>query len=216
MLTTSQQKIALILMAAGSSSRLGRPKQLVQIKNKQQPLSLLCRQISLMNNVCASIHGKSFCVLGYQSSLLRSHLADYPPAKTVSIIENNNWYQGLSSSIAYGVSKLEDDIDAVLILLVDQWQLTAADILNLIGLWQQQPENIHIASKGINLSPPVIFPRQFFKELMTFPQGNEDEGAKNVIKNNKSYVKSTDMPLAFIDLDTPEQLAALIKQYKSP
>lgn len=203
------QKIALLLMAAGSSSRLGQPKQLVEITEIQKlPQSLLRRQVTLMNNVCLSHNAKAFCVLGFQREKLTEHLVSFPAAQQLTLIDNANWSQGLSGSIAKGVSEFGSDISAVLIFLVDQWQLTAENLITLISNWQQQPENIHIASDGNSTSPPVIFPRAFFKELMELAG---DYGAKKVIKNNRQQVMLTEMPSAFADLDTPEQLKDLNK-----
>lgn len=205
------QKIALLLMAAGSSSRLGQSKQLVQIIDQKVPQSLLRRQVTIMNRVCLSVKTTSFCVLGFQSDKLRDHLTGFMPAKNLTLIDNVNWREGLSGSIAKGVSALGNDIDAVLIFLVDQWQLTAEDLISLITQWQKQPENIHIASKGTSLSPPVIFPRIFFNELMAL---YGDNGAKEVVQNNNQFVNLKEMPLAFIDLDTLEHLKVLNKKNK--
>ncbi len=203
------QKIALLLMAAGSSSRLGQPKQLVevsQIENADEQLSqqsLLHRQVAMMDRICLSYGAKAYCVLGFESEVMIEHLASCPPAQHLTLIDNANWSDGLSGSIAKGVSALGCDIEAVLVFLVDQWQLTTSNLTSLITQWQQQPKHIHIACSDNNVSPPVIFPRVFFKELMAL---NGDDGARQVIKNNKAQVKSIEMPSAFFDLDTPEQL----------
>jgi molybdenum cofactor cytidylyltransferase len=202
-------KIALLLMAAGSSSRLGQPKQLIELTQaQQQPQSFLRRQVSLMNNICLSTNAKSYCVLGFQSEKFITHLANFPPAKDLTLIDNANWSQGLSSSIAKGVSALSNDVSAVLIFLVDQWQLTTENLSTLVCKWQQQPENIHIASADKRISPPVIFPRLYFNELTNLMG---DDGAKKVIKNNMSQVVLSEMATAFVDLDTPEQLKLLNK-----
>lgn len=201
------KRIAVLLMAAGSSSRLGQPKQLVElIKKDKTKQSLLRRQIALMEEISADKNTQLFCVLGYEYTKMKAHLADFYPARHLTLINNMDWSQGLSNSISKGVSSLNEDIDAVLIFLVDQWQLTA-DILNhFINQWLQQPQLIHIASDDKSTSPPVIFPRAFFEELIAL---KGDAGAKKVIKNNKQKVCLVEMPSAFADLDTPEQLKEL-------
>lgn len=209
----SHQKIALLLMAAGSSSRLGQPKQLIEIVEKQkQSQSLLRRQITIMNSVSLSTNAASFCVLGSQREKLRTHLVNFLPAKTLTLVDNPHWSHGLSASIAKGVSSLGSDIDAVLILLVDQWQLTAENLTSLILEWQQQPDKIHIASHNDCISPPVIFPSSLFNEL-TLLSG--DSGAKQVINKHMKNVILKEMPSAFVDLDTPEQLLVLKKKNKT-
>lgn len=204
---SAPKKIALLLMAAGSSSRLGQPKQLVELLEMNKPRqSLLRRQVALMENIGLYHSVQAFCVLGYQHLTLADHLADFPPARHLSLINNPDWSKGLSASISTGVNSLSDEVDAVLIFLVDQWQLTAENLSKLIIQWQQQPDLIHIASNGKNTSPPVIFPRSFFKELIAL---TGDAGAKKVIKNNINKVCLTHMASAFADIDTPEQLKKL-------
>ena len=199
-----QQKIALLLMAAGSSSRLGQPKQLIEITEAQKlPKSLLHRQICLMGSICTSINAKAYCVLGFESETMITHIGNCTSAQHLTLVDNADWSQGLSNSIAKGVNSIGCDVSAVLIFLVDQWQLSFEDLTTLIEQWKKHPECIHVASFSDSFSPPVIFPRRFFKELIEL---NGDDGAKKVIKDNIKHVKAIEMPTAFVDLDTPEQL----------
>jgi len=203
----TQQKIALLLMAAGSSSRLGQPKQLVEITETQKlPRSLLHRQVTMMDNICSSTNAKAYCVLGFESETMITHIGNCTSAQHLTLIDNADWSQGLSSSIAKGVNSLGCDVSAVLVFLVDQWQLSFEDLTTLIEQWKKHPECIHVASLNDSFSPPVIFPRRFFKELVEL---NGDEGAKKVIRDNIKHVKTIEMPAAFVDLDTPEQLIYL-------
>ncbi|PCH96780.1 MAG: hypothetical protein COB83_04375 [Gammaproteobacteria bacterium] len=203
----TQDKIALLLMAAGSSSRLGQPKQLVEISvaNKSSG-SLLHRQVAMMDTICLSINAQAYCVLGFEGDTMIKHLANSASAQNLTIIDNANWSHGLSTSIAKGVSLVASDVSAVLVFLVDQWQLSTENLTQLITQWRKQPEFIHVASLDECFSPPVIFPRRFFNELIAL---TGDDGAKKVIKDNIKQVKSVAMPNAFVDLDTPEQLQNL-------
>lgn len=206
----TQHKIALLLMAAGSSSRLGQSKQLVEISAEDNSAcSLLHKQVTLMDNICLSINAQAYCVLGFESDIMIKHLANSASIQNLTIIDNANWSQGLSTSIARGVSFIArdaSDVDAVLVFLVDQWQLSTDNLTLLITQWCKQPDYIHVASLDECFSPPVIFPRSFFKELIALAG---DDGAKKVIKDNIKQVKSIEMPSAFVDLDTPEQLQNL-------
>ena len=204
---SNKHKIALLLMAAGSSSRLGQPKQLVEITQAENSTdSLLHRQVTLMANICSFVNAKAYCVIGFESETMNEHLASCVAAQHLTLIDNESWSQGLSTSIAKGVSSLSSDVSAVLVFLVDQWKLSSKNVTRLITQWQKQPEYIHIASDGNNFGPPVIFPRRFFTELMAL---SGDDGAKKIIKENSKQVKSIEMPAAFVDLDTPEQLNTL-------
>jgi molybdenum cofactor cytidylyltransferase len=213
MVDSSSQKIALLLMAAGSSSRLGQPKQLVEINESDCPKrSLLHRQISVMETICDALPAKANCVLGFEYEAMSQHVLSQPYSTSVNIIHSQHWHEGLSTSIASGICSLDDDVSAVLIFLVDQWQLTTKHLSILIKQWQQAPNRIVMASQGNLSSPPVIFPKAFFNDLKAM---SGDAGAKKVIKENSNQVKLIDLPEAFIDLDTPEQLQTLQNMAKS-
>ena len=209
MLTSASEKVALMLMAAGSSSRLGQPKQLVETSfSDKAPQSLLHQQIALLANISLPIQTQAYCVVGFQAQVMKKHIANSPLSSKVILVDSNRWQEGLSNSIAAGVMSLDKDISAVVILLVDQWQLSSTDIIDLIQQWQKSPDCIYIANQDKSIGPPVIFPRHYFNELTSL---TGDDGAKSVIRNNIANVKKIHMPHAFIDLDTPDQLAALRK-----
>jgi molybdenum cofactor cytidylyltransferase len=197
------RNIEIIILAAGNSSRLGQAKQFVKIDKE----SLLHRQCKLALNFTENIT----CVFGYQHQKMIDEIAHLP----VNCIINEHWQQGLSSSIAKGVSSLATGTQAVMLLLVDQWQLNEDDLLLFFKQWQIDPNHIHTAigqSNEVSVSgPPVIFPQQCFVHLSQLKQGN---GAKSVIEQHAKILRTIHMPAAFIDLDTPEQLIVLQKYYK--
>ncbi len=188
-------KLAVLLMAAGQSSRLGQPKQLIKYRGQ----ALLLRQVQL----ALALNIQATCVLGYQAGLMKTLLTAQP----IQILTCLDWQQGLSNSIATGVASLQNNVEAVLIFFVDQWCLQAQDLQQLITAWLKQPTRIVISKNcAQEMSPPVIFPRQCFSQLA---QLSGDHGAKKVIKQNKHLVTSIELLNAFYDLDTPEQLALL-------
>jgi len=200
-------KLAALILAAGSSSRLGEMKQLVLYREQ----SLLARATELAIDSCEQVH----CILGFQAEQLLGELAD----KQVNVIINNKWHSGMSSSIAAGIRQVSDDIDAVLIILVDQWQLKACHIKRLIDSWQRAPEMICLASKDAEgehnavMGPPVIFPRRFFPELEKLAG---EQGARPLLRKYRQALNLVALPQAFIDLDTPEQLRQLRAIDKGP
>lgn len=199
--------LELVILAAGCSSRLGQAKQLVKLNGT----SLLARQCQIAKNVNENVS----CVVGFESQRMIKELANL----SVTEIENEHWQQGLASSIAKAVTSLKPEIEAVMLILVDQWQLTEIDLTQLIKIWQEDPSRIVTASKNAAFNneqyaqgsadisgPPVIFPRQYFRELSQLTSG---QGAKSLIKKHKQNTVNVSLPHAFIDLDTPEQLIVL-------
>lgn len=195
---SDQHNLAVIVLAAGCSSRLGEPKQLVSFHEE----SLLLRQCK-----CAlSISSNVTCVIGFQAELMKKILADLP----INIVENEQWQNGLSSSIARGVSSLTENIEHVMLLLIDQWQLSASNLAIFQDLSRQHPDHIISAKNareaGGNIGPPVIFPKYSFGDLTALTHGN---GAKKVIEKYGSKLMTFELVSAFFDLDTPKQLAEL-------
>ena len=211
-----QKQLAIIVLAAGASSRLGQPKQLVEFAGK----SLLLRQCELALQLSSEV----VCVLGCQADIMAERLQDL----AINLVINENWQQGMSSSIAAGIAALPRHIDAAMILLVDQWQLRPASLRLFEQNWREKPEKITLAgmsrtikSETANLTkqaegaseqqviktgPPVIFPRFFFPDLMAL---TGTSGAKPLLKNHQDKLNMVNLSAAFIDLDTPEQLAEL-------
>lgn len=191
-------KLEVIILAAGNSSRLGQAKQLVTLNGN----SLLSRQCKIAKQLSDNVS----CVFGYQAQKMIDEVAEL----SIKTVINENWPSGLSSSIAKGVSVLDNDTNAVMLLLVDQWQLNVEHCHKVLKLWQNHPDNIISAAQMINgksvTAPPVIFPAYCFEQLKTLNQGN---GAKSIIKKYQNQLISLIMPEAFVDLDTPEQLQIL-------
>jgi molybdenum cofactor cytidylyltransferase len=192
------EKLAIIILAAGNSSRLGQAKQLVTLNGE----SLLSRQCKMAKTLSENVS----CVFGYQAQ----KMVDEITGLGIKSVINDDWQSGLSSSIAIGVSAIDDDIDAVMLILVDQWQLSHKHYQDIYQYWKNNPLNIISAAesiKGLNVTtPPVIFPAHCFSQLKELNQGN---GAKSVIKKYQNQLLCLLMPEAFVDLDTPEQLEML-------
>ena len=162
---------------------------------------MIAHQCQQALNVCEQV----YCVLGFEQARIAKAIEHLP----VTTIANESWHLGLSSSIAEAVNNLPDDINGVLLLLVDQWKTTSFDLQKLKDLWLSSPEFITCAEKQSLQGPPVIFPREFFPQLVNLSKGS---GAKSIIKNNLKQVKTVVMEHAFIDLDTPAQLEQMEKE----
>lgn len=203
---------AVIILAAGKSSRLGHPKQLVEINGE----SLLVRQC----NIALSITKHVYCVLGYETDLLKPLLVSLP----VKLVTNPHWQQGMSSSISIAIKCLPETIERVMIVLVDQWQINKSLLIPLIHTSLDHQCNIVTSSCSRNnklplnkniephiqldnrIGPPTIFPKAYFPELLAL---KGDKGAKALMMKEIEQVIQVDLPEAFIDLDNADDLTKL-------
>ena len=191
--------IAILIMAAGSSSRMGTPKQLLPWKDK-----------TLVENVVQSALGVSesdvYVVLGANHAPVKEVLMPYD----VNTIYNPDWEQGLGNSIACGVKHVKDlEYDGILIMLADQPLITSEDLENFIIEFNKGGKNI-LASKYKNesIGVPVIFDKSYFEELS---QLNKDKGAKAVIKKHIEHVSVINLRNKLLDIDTKEAYEKLFK-----
>lgn len=194
----SDETFAFIIMAAGESKRLGQPKQLI----KQQGETLLSHQISR----CQQISEHVYCLLGFKANEIEQTIKQ----NNVNILINDNWHLGLGSSIASAIAQLPTSIEGAMIILVDQWALTESDLNRLLTTWQSDRSSIIVSKSALHneLSPPIIFPKQYFSALKKL---SGEKGAKPVLQANKEQTIGVTLENAFYDLDTPEQLENLPK-----
>lgn len=188
--------MAILICAAGNSSRLGQPKQLIT----RQGSPLLQRCIDL----CVSLGPDVYCVLGAYARQIRQTVgSDY-----CHFLYNHSWQDGLSQTIAFGVSQLPASTTSVLIILADLWALDIDELENLIVKHGQSPEHIHCSLFNDRIGPPTIFPKYCFDALKQMPAGGN--GAKAVLNQFNHKVKTVPLPSAAFDLDTQQQLQQLI------
>ena len=192
------KSLAIILCAAGQSARLGQAKQLLPIAEQ----TLLTWQLSKFVKLKLPI----YVVLGAASEELHKEIArSHLNQQHLHLLTNPNWQLGLGSSIAYGIKSLPTSIDGALLLFVDQYLLTTELLTAFITTWQAQAQSILLASAKNIQGPPVIFPKAYFAELAAL---TEQSGAKAIIKKHQHNTVFFNLPEAFTDIDTPEDLSA--------
>jgi molybdenum cofactor cytidylyltransferase len=205
MTSFANNNFAIIVLAAGKSSRLGQMKQLINI-NEQ---SLVEWQLAQALKVTSQV----YCVLGFNASQVQARIGHLP----IKTITNSKFTDGMASSIAVGVAGLASNIKAVMIVLVDQWQLTSTDLIRHQGYWQANPDAIVVAqdlravasNEKENIGPPVIFSQDYFIELT---QLTGQQGAKPLLAQYQGKLLKVPLAHAFIDIDTPEQLKYMVKK----
>ena len=190
--------IAVLIPAAGCSSRLGQSKQLVDFHGRP----LLQHRIDVCIDAMNKINGKVYCVLGANAHKIRHHVKH--PSCRFLVFEQ--WQKGLAHSIAFGVNQLPKAVSAAFILLSDQWALNDDDINQLIEHFQQNPTKIIASRYNEIIGVPAIFPRKYFDELTQVGSHAQQFGAKKILQQHNDEVIAINIDNAQFDLDTPEQL----------
>ena len=183
-------------MAAGASTRLGQPKQLVRLRGR----SLIERSVRLAQEVSPN---RVVVVIGADHLRVRRHL--YAKSLRPRIVRSPNWRQGMSTSLKDGLQALPASAHGLLVLLCDQPAIAACDIGRLVRAWRQRPAAPTAAAFSGRIGAPAIFPRRFFRNLQSLAG---DKGARDLLRSN-AQTSTVQMPAAAIDVDTPADRRAL-------
>jgi len=186
---------AAIVLAAGASTRLGQPKQLIQVKNE----FLVDRAVRLATEAgCAPV----IVVLGAFAELIRRE------AKLdAQIAENNLWQEGMASSIRAGVNALEEispTADTLLLMTCDQYAITVDDLNRLIAA--SASGNVAASAYAGGIGIPAVLPHRYFDELRTL---TGDRGARVLLLQHAEQVIAIPCNNAAFDVDTPDDLLRL-------
>jgi molybdenum cofactor cytidylyltransferase len=194
-------KTGIILLAAGSSSRLGRAKQLIEFQGK----ILIQKAIDEANKSqvdCLVV------VLGANAELIQTGF-DNP---NTPFIINADWQHGMSSSMQAGLRFLmeKEDVDQVVLMLCDQPFVDASLLDQLITAKETSGKGIVAAAYSNTLGVPALFDGRYFEDLF---QLTGSEGAKKVIFKHQAEVHALDFPLGAVDLDTEEDINQFLILY---
>lgn len=192
-------KTGLIILAAGSSSRLGRPKQLLEFQSKK----LIQRAIEEAQK---SSSESWVVVLGWNPELIKTGF----DSETVSYVINENWEEGMASSMQTGLRFLmeKDGINQVILMLCDQPFVNHKLLDSLIVEKESSGKGIVASFYSGTLGVPAIFDQKYFQELLNL---KGSEGAKKVILENSEDTIPLNFPLGALDIDTEEDFRRLEK-----
>lgn len=184
-------RIAAIVLAAGASSRFGKPKQLAMFRGKTLVRHAVSAAIAARCDHVAVVAGE-------HAREIQSELE----GMACDVVTNHEWREGLAGSIRAGLQHLltdDHDIEAILLLACDQPLVDAESLRQLIELPQATGKAIAASAYAGTLGIPALFVRSVFPKLLEL---TGDRGAKELILSRPDDTASFDFPAAAIDIDT--------------
>ncbi|RXJ85662.1 nucleotidyltransferase family protein [Arcobacter sp. CECT 8985] len=185
--------LTILILAAGTSSRLGEPKQLLKLKDKTLINIAIEKAFELTSNVTV--------ILGHKSKEIKKNIEN----KKIDILINPNYKEGMGNTIAFAISKIKQQ--KVLIMLCDQPLIPIEHYENLIKLSNKNEDKIICSEYKNQYAVPTIFPTKYFEELKKL-EGNK--GAKKLFFKYQP-ISLTLIDNYSIDVDTKEDWQELLK-----
>ena len=199
-MSSANNKTGIVVLAAGISSRLGSPKQLLTFHGN----NLLKHLLREANNTNA---GSVIVVIGANANLILPEIDE----SKATVIENKAWQEGMASSIRTGLQKFLEimpEADSVIFMVCDQPYVNAALLNELIKKHTETGKQIIASNYGEAIGTPALFHNSFFKELMLL---KGDTGAKNIILKYVEEIETVEFPMGSIDIDRKEDYEKLDK-----
>jgi molybdenum cofactor cytidylyltransferase len=199
--------IGAIILAAGMSKRMGKPKLLLNLKNK--PI------FRYSVDAAVSTHLKPIVVVGGEHiHQLETHLQGIPD---VEIRRNADYRTGMASSIKMGIQAVTGRTEAVLIFLGDQPCVPNFVVDTIVDTYHSHRSNgIRIVRPVYAGAPghPILFDAEYYHE---FREIEGDEGGRSIIQRHKNCAKfiAFEEALWGVDIDTPEDFRKVEQQFEA-
>ena len=185
-----KKRIGIIILAGGESRKLGTPKQLVEFQGKS-----LLRNATEVALKCAC--KPVIVVLGSRAEEIYEAIRDL----AVETVTNYEWKDGISTSLRKGLTKLDSQVEAAIIMLSDQPFVAEKTIRSLIDAYATSGKPIVASRYDGVLGVPALFDREVFDELLAL---EGDAGARVVIRQSApERIAAVEAPEAAFDIDTP-------------
>jgi len=190
-----------LILGAGNSSRLGQPKQLLRYQGRT-----LIRQMG--EEAIAAVDTPVMVVTGANADLVEEALRELP----IEVVENDNWEEGMGSSIGIGISEMEllhPELSSIIIMVCDQPFVNATLLKKLIQHQQVTGKGIIGATYENTIGTPVLFGNQYFPALKEL-QG--PDGVRQILRQSTGDIAIVSFPLGALDIDTADDYQQLLKR----
>jgi len=191
--------VAILIFAAGNSSRLGRPKQLLDYRGGNLLNRIIAESVFFANEAVVVVTGSR-----------RQAIEDTIKYEPVFICHNSNWRNGMASSIQAGLKRLlllYPGLRSCIITVCDQPYLDAEIFHSLAVAQQQTGKGIVTSAYAGGIGVPVLFTDRYFDALL---QLEGQEGAQKLLVKYKNDLAIIPFPKGNIDIDTDEDYNKLI------
>ena len=196
----TEGRVVALVLAAGGSTRLGQPKQLVTVAGEP-----------LLRRTTRTVLGAHFhrviVVVGCKAEQVGAAVQDL----SIDLVINEAWHSGIASSVRCGVAAAQQEgADAVLVLPCDLPRLRT---FHLNALMEGYRAGAHLlstawqADDGLAFGAPALLGQRYFPELLAL-QG--DEGARKLLHLHRSDLRTVKFQDAVYDVDTPSDLDKLL------
>ena len=192
-------RIGAVVLAAGASSRLGQPKQVLMHRGE----TLIRRAVA-----AASSCDPVVVVAGRDHLLVAGELAEFD----THVLHHPEWERGVGSSIRTGVEhaiSLAPDLDALIILVCDQPYVTETLVASLVGAYSRGTHSMVASSYAETFGVPALFSRALFPKLLCVEDG---KGARRLFTQSPEDVALVGFPEGAIDIDTIADVRAHLEQ----
>lgn len=196
--------VAAIILAAGESMRMGRPKALLPDPDGRPFVARIVRTFA------AAGVGDVVIVTGSQRDAIAAAIAADDPPVRPSLVSNPEPSRGQLSSLWVGLDAVaRPGLEAVLVTLVDVPLMSSSTVRHVVEAWRRTGAPVVRPAVGSRHGHPVLFDRAVFDELRRAPLS---EGAKAVVHANVDRI--VDVPVddegCVVDVDTPEDYKRLM------
>ncbi|MFN8465294.1 MAG: selenium cofactor biosynthesis protein YqeC [Caldilineaceae bacterium] len=194
--------VAVVILAAGASTRFGAPKQLAAVHGRPMLVTALA--------TAATMPGPIFVVTGAYAADVEALLDSLPASlrhqlgNRLHVLHNPNWASGQASSLHVSVRGLPDHVQAGIWMPVDQPYLDPALLTQLAAAWRQGADLAAPAVSGDLRGAPALFDRLYWPDLLLV---EGDAGGRSILRRHAARVRSIHTPEAALrDVDSPQDL----------